>query len=172
MHLTHDEVLLHYGVLGMKWGKRKVEQKPYKEMTTKKGTSIGLYKDPPTSIAKLLRKYNKNVKREQDKSMNFTLKNKDGKIGDMQLYEESKNSMNVVWVGINTKSRGEGYATAAMVGAIEIAKKKNKNKVTLEVPGTSPDALHVYKKLGFRELEKITDDDDVWGGLTSMELLL
>ena len=42
--------------------------------------------------------------------------------------------------------------------------------MTLEVPGNSPDARHIYEKLGFVAQEQISGDDDIWGGLTSMKL--
>ena len=45
-------------------------------------------------------------------------------------------------------------------------------KLTLEVPGNSPDARHIYEKNGFKvthEATKAESEDDVWGGLTNME---
>lgn len=42
------------------------------------------------------------------------------------------------------------------------------SKVTLEVPGISPDARHIYEKIGFKKNKRISNEDDVWGGLTSM----
>ena len=34
--------------------------------------------------------------------------------------------------------------------------------------GISPDARHIYEKIGFKKNKRISDEDDVWGGLTSM----
>ena len=45
-------------------------------------------------------------------------------------------------------------------------------QVTLEVPGTSPNARHIYEKLVFEAVEVISDEDDAWGGLTRMKLKL
>jgi ribosomal protein S18 acetylase RimI-like enzyme len=46
--------------------------------------------------------------------------------------------------------------------------------VTLEVPGNSPDARHIYTKLGFKVVKEATakeiKNDPVWGGLTDMKL--
>lgn len=42
-------------------------------------------------------------------------------------------------------------------------------QLTLEVPGISPDARHIYEKQGFEVVGQISDEDDVWGGLTSMK---
>lgn len=50
---------------------------------------------------------------------------------------------------------------------------KGCKQVTLEVPGVSPNARHIYEKLGFKSTgEVIGDDDDICGGLTKMRLEL
>lgn len=61
-----------------------------------------------------------------------------------------------------------------MRGVIKYAKDNGIDKLTLEVPGASPDALHIYEKLGFKVLDKVTGstEDDFWGGLTNMELII
>jgi len=102
-----------------------------------------------------------------DKQFNITVNGR--KIGDAEIFKESDSSLNVVWVGIDESERGHGYATAVMKGIIKYAKKEKYKTVTLEVPGTSPDARHIYEKLGFIPVEVISEDD-VWGGLTSMKL--
>lgn len=94
------------------------------------------------------------------------------KIGDLQLFHESPTSLNITWLGINERSRGQGYAQAAMNMAENYARKSGLKQLTLEVPGISPDARHIYEKQGFKAIGKISDDDDVWGGLTSMRKIL
>ena len=43
-------------------------------------------------------------------------------------------------------------------------------QVTLKVPGISKDAEHIYVKAGFEYVNKhLSNDDDVWGGLSSMK---
>lgn len=93
---------------------------------------------------------------------------KGSKIGNMQLFHESPTSLNVVWITVNNKQRGQGYAQTAMKMAEEYARKFGANQMTLEVPGDSPDARHIYEKQGFEVVGRISSEDDIWGGLTAM----
>lgn len=180
--------LYHYGVKGMKWGVRRYQNKDgsltpagkkrydndndetivYK---TKNGEKIVACKEPPTAIAKFLAKLSPTVRAEQAKSMNCKIKNASNKtVGDLQLYRESPTSINVVWVSVNGKYEGRGYGTAVMNGVVNYAKQQKLKTVTLEVPGISPNARHIYEKLGFKSKGQISDSDDAWGGLTAMRL--
>lgn len=172
----------HHGILGQKWGVRRTPEQlghriKYKDKTsvkTKSGKTISLTKIPDSKFIKFLERHVKSVAEEISKTANFQIKSSDGKkIGDLTLYKEAEDSINIVWLGINQKERGKGYATAVMKTAIDIAKDTGCSKVTLEVPGNSPDARHVYEKLGFKEVSSPDiDPDDIWGGLTNMELRL
>ena len=74
-------------------------------------------------------------------------------------------------MGVRSKYGGKGHAQSAMRLAIEDARKQGVKYVTLEVPTDSPNARHIYEKLGFKETEKGQfTEDDVWGGLTEMRL--
>lgn len=187
MNEVEEYYLKHHGVKGMKWGVRKnretkgrnksskkatnpTESKD-RTVTTKQGTKISFTKDKTPALAKLIAKMSPKVRTLLENSENMTIKGPDGKtVGEMQLYKEGKDSLNVVWVGVRNKERGKGYASAAMQGAVQFAKENNMKQVTLEVPGNSPDALHIYEKMGFKKGKSISDDDDVWGGLTEMKL--
>lgn len=97
------------------------------------------------------------------------------KVGNITTYTELDNkTMNIVWLGINKKNEGNGYGQSAMRTIIDDAKKQGVNRLTLEVPTNSPNARHIYEKYGFKAKSDITlgDGDDVWGGLTEMELKL
>ena len=173
-----DKFISHFGVKGMRWGHRKNKSKPYIKQKTpsmsvklKNGETLSMNGEPTPPIARFLGRHFKGMRNNINNTANFKLKDKDGKtIGDMTLFKESKTSLNVVWVGVNSNERGNGYATAAMKGAIQFAKDQKLKTVTLEVPGHSPDAKHIYEKLGFKDIKVLTVDDKVWGGLTSMRL--
>lgn len=155
--LDESDGLEHHGVKGQKWGVRKKSR-------------VTLSERPDNLVVKARKKVSKKFRDESNKNHIYDIRNSEGKrLGDLDLYDESTKSMNVTWLGIKSKHRGQGYATDALQQAIELAKKKKMSQVTLEVPGVSPDAHHIYKKLGFKDGKKISSDDDIWGGLTSMK---
>lgn len=176
MVLPTDDTIEHFGVKGMKWGVRKKPETTNTDrvITTKDGSTLRLTKDKTPALAKLIAKMSPKVRKLLEDSENMTIKDSKGKtVGEMQLYKEREDSLNVVWVGVRNKERGKGYASAAMKAAVQFAKENNMKQVTLEVPGDSPDALHIYEKMGFKKGKQISDgDDSVWGGLTEMTLTL
>ena len=165
--------LAHFGIKGQRWGVR--HGPPYPLNADKKPrnkSKVSFEAVPTPAFTKFLSKVFPGMKDNMEKDKQFSI-NVDGKrVGDCEIFKESKDSLNVVWVGVDKSERGKGYATATMKGIIEYAKKDKCKQVTLEVPGNSPDARHIYEKLGFKALDKISDDDDVWGGLTKMKLIL
>lgn len=109
-------------------------------------------------------------KKQIDSTKNLELYDANSnKIGDLQLFHESPTSLNITWLGIKKHDRGKGYAQAAMRMAEDYARKSGMKQLTLEVPGISPDARHIYEKQGFEVVGQISDEDDVWGGLTAMK---
>lgn len=166
--MTTDDVLAHYGVLGMKWGIRKDRL----VLKTKSGDTISLSETPPSRLALFIARHSKRAAAEQEKTAMFNIRAPNGKtVGDITLYKESEDSINVVWVTTKESVRGKGYGTAVMKAAVQIAEDTGCKHVTLEVPGTSPDAKHIYEKLGFKEVPSPdVDIDDIWGGLTNMRL--
>lgn len=160
--------LYHHGIKGMKWGIRKDRL----SAKTKSGDTINLKEHPSSRMAKFLAKHSARIAAEQDKTANFDIVDNNGKnVGDLQLYKEAKDSLNIVWLTTKESVRGRGYGTAVMKAAINIARDTGCKQVTLEVPGNSPDARHIYEKLGFKEVASPDRDvNDVWGGLTNMRL--
>lgn len=152
--------LYHYGVKGMKWGVRKKREKssytPSTRITlqgrTKHGEPIIARQDKQPKTATFLARHSLKMRKQVENTKNMTLYDKGGKrIGDLQLFHESPTSVNVTWIGIDEKNRGKGYAQAAMKMAEDYARKSGAKQMTLEVPGTSPDARHIYERHGFKK---------------------
>lgn len=177
-HLDNEE-LLHFGVKGMRWGVRK-ERSSTPELkglgpqsiTTKtaSGDEITMSQDPPSSLVKFIAAHNTKYREEYGKGAFLTIKDKDGKkVGDAIVEKKSKDELYLLWLGIKKTERGKGYATAVMKAAEEFGRKENFKKLTLEVPGNSKDARHIYEKLGFKVTKESVTTNDIWGGLTEME---
>lgn len=161
----------------MKWGvhnkavsEGKNEPKIVLTQKFKNGDSVSIYQNPPSFVARTIKKIHPGYDIEKFKS--FSLKDKDGKkVGVGTFNRTSKDELYLNWLGIKPKHRGKGYASAAMKGVIHYAKNEGIKKLTLEVPGNSPDARHIYEKLGFKADGKmIGTKNDLWGGLTPMSL--
>ena len=188
----HSIYLAHHGIKGQKWGVRRFQnpdgsltnagKKRYLDLEnshmdkhmsfkSKNGDTIELDKMPPSilakGIARISPKYADNVR----KNSLFEIKVNGKRVGDLELNQNSKSELNVVWIGIDDEHRGKGYASAVMKNVKEYAKESGNRKLTLEVPGNSPDARHIYEKQGFKAVAALSEKD-VWGGLTAMELPL
>lgn len=102
----------------------------------------------------------------------FDIKVNENRVGEMQLSQISDDEINGVWLGIDDEYQGNGYATASLMKALNYSKQRGYKTFSLEVPGNSPDARHIYEKLGFKDKGLINDPDKdfVWNGLTRMEL--
>lgn len=174
--MYHDPYLAHYGVKGMKWGVRKdressgLNDRLSLSRKTKNGEVIRAVQDKTPLIPRAISRYSKSLKKQIDNTKNMTLFDESGgEIGNLQLFHESPTSVNVTWLGVNENRRGRGYARAAMEMAEDYARKSGATQMTLEVPGHSPDARHIYESMGFVSQGAISDPDDVWGGLTAMK---
>lgn len=169
--------LYHHGIKGQRWGIRRYQnedgslteagKKRYKNSVSI-GNGLYLLEQKPRGIGKILSKYSNKMSSEQKKSHIYDISNLKEKIGNLDIYDEDLKTTNIAWIDINKKERGKKYAQTVMDYVIHTERKNGKNYLTLEVPGDSPDARHIYEKKGFVE-DKQLSDDDVWGGLTAMK---
>jgi GNAT superfamily N-acetyltransferase len=178
-----EEALVHFGVKGMRWGVRKGDtpkekiksfvQEPITR-TTKNGdqfTVVPKQGGQGPVMQALARRFPRH-RALIENSAALDIQDKDGhKIGHAQVYRKSKDELNLVWLDIEESNRGQGYATAVMRAAKDLGGTQGFKKLTLEVPGISPDARHIYEKQGFVVTKKPSklNKADVWGGLTHME---
>lgn len=168
-----DDSLQHHGIKGQKWGVRRFQNSDgtLTEAGKQHRSSLTYHRSEPSRIAKALSKINDNIRRNIENQHDYTITDDSGKkVGTLSLFKNSDDEMNVMWVSVNKKERGKGYGQEIMRHVISESTKAGFKKLTLEVPGSSPDARHIYEKLGFKETSVISDEDDVWEGLTAMEL--
>lgn len=142
------------------------------KIKTKEGVEIKLVKSTNFFI-RLISKIPA-IKRAQDRSPYYNIVIDGKNIGELNPSENRPDEVNIVWLGVDDSYRGHGIAQIVLTGLIDYLKGKGVRKITLEVPGNSPDAKHIYEKLGFKVVRVLTtsEEDTMWGGLTEMELKL
>ena len=133
------------------------------------GDNFSLKKSKPIKIVQLLVKFFKKDRSE----VSYDVFYKNVEVGFIVFWENSKDpdEAYINWISVKNKFEGHKIAQRVLRKVLELLKNIGYKKVTLEVPGNSPNARHIYEKLGFKKI-KYLGDDPIWGGLTSMELNL
>jgi ribosomal protein S18 acetylase RimI-like enzyme len=190
LYQFNNPVVQHFGVKGMKWGVRKertaAEEKARNPITgfgpdkvtrkTRSGETLTMTKDKVGPIGQFLGRHSKAYRDLANKEAHLTITDSKGKkVGEASIDRRSKDELYLNWLGIDRHERGKGYATAVMQAGVEFGRQSGAKRLTLEVPGHSPDAAHIYEKLGFKFVagQKPYHNDPkegVWGGLYDMEL--
>lgn len=172
----YSDELYHHGIKGQRWGVRRYQNEDGtlteegKRRIRKVNDNVYLVEQNKSLLARGLAKMSKKIREEQEKDTQYKIMVGEKVIGDLELYKESADSINVTWIGIKSKERGKKYAQSVMDWVIRDSKDKGYKQLTLEVPGNSPDARHIYEKSGFKDEGVLTtkEEDPVWDGLTKM----
>ena len=135
---SSTDILEHYGVKGMKWGKRlhkyKVDRIKRRSTRLKAKNGDKLYLEKKTA-----RKYTRlyNEKGERVGELGYGNKGIFNRRGEIQ------------WNGVKEKYRGRGYSQAAF-NEVENRIKKKRGVKEIRLNSVSrKDALHIYEKNGY-----------------------
>ena len=147
---SSTDILEHYGVKGMKWGKRlhkyKVDRikRRSTELQSKNGDK--LYLEKKTALSQKIvgsstpyKNYTRlyNEKGERVGEMGYGTKGVFNKRGEIK------------WNGVKEKYRGRGYSQAALIEVENrIKKKRGVKEISLDSVSRK-DALHIYEKNGY-----------------------
>lgn len=179
MYSKTEEFLSHYGVKGMKWGVIRENYSSLRNrelasttLKTKHGEDVTVKQTRVAAVAAAIAAVSSRANRHISGSKTFTISVGGKEVGECGYSRKDKDTASLDWLGVRSEERGKGYASAVFAAGVKQAKSEGYKKLTLEVPGNSPDAEHIYTKMGFKRTGKNLsedEDDTVWGGLYVME---
>ena len=165
-----DGYLSHHGILGMKWGIRRYQNEDGTLTAAGKNRygNVDVIRSKKTGDKLYMAERRRS--KVEDTDINFDVIRNGKKAGNVWLEDQGDN-LYLNWIDTKKAERGKGYADSVMNYIVNYADKNDYKSMTLEVPGHSPDARHIYEKYGFvaDSNKTVVDTDDVWDGLTSMK---
>jgi hypothetical protein len=164
---SSKDIIKHFGVKGMRWGQRKVrETLNYLHRSRDLGNGLSLEARKANLLTRGLMRISRRARQGYNDRGSYNIRKDGKKVGELYVDNLGKGELNVNWVSVKKKYQGKGYAQRVMKEVDKIAKDGKHTHVTLEVPEISPNARHVYKKLGYKEGK--TTKAEGWGTLTDM----
>lgn len=168
-YYRYSNELYHFGIKGMRWGIRRYQNDDGSLTPAGKKRYSNVEAIKSKKMGEKLYVAERRNKDPYDTERNFDIIRAGKKIGNVWLEKQGDN-LYLNWIDTKKTERGKGYADSVMDYVVKYADKNNYKTMTLEVPGSSPDARHIYEKHGFQvDNSKVSDTDDVWDGLTAMK---
>lgn len=133
--------------------------------------NLVLKKTKPLRLMSFLGRHIKSLRESQEKYLGYEIYLGSKNIGGICLNLNAPGIVDLTIIEIKSNYRGNHYATKIISWFINYFQKHGYKKITLDAAQGSPDAVHIYEKLGFKKV-KIVSKDDIWGGLVNMELIL
>lgn len=130
-----------------------------------------LKKTKPLKFISFLGRHIRSLGESQGKYLGYDFYLGQKNIGGIIFNLDAPGIIDLSEIIIKHDYQGNHYATKIITWFINYFRDHGFKKITLDAAEGSPDAVHIYEKLGFRKVKTISKDD-IWGGLTNMELIL
>lgn len=108
-------------------------------------------KEDQHKISQLLKNFTDQLESKSNPYRHAILLEKEEPKGIL-IYDEIYDRFELIYIYISKEERKLGYGSALMEYFIKLVEEKKGTNITLEVDETNDDALHLYKKYGFKKI--------------------